>query len=418
MPTMRDLYQSGRLSQYLLWLACGAGVVGLLAARSLVALSPVAGVAAALLNPDLPHAWRYYVRNGAALRAAALYLFVLISGLYTANLPDWRHEIFRQLPWLGVPLAFTVAVPLRQGQRVAVGALFVLGTAAVGLATLAQFMGRTAAITEAIRLGQNVPVITRVFHIHFGVMLALAFFWGVELQRSPLVRPWLRAALLGALAAIVLVLHVLAYRTGLLALYAGLLATVLRLLWCRRWGPVMGLLGLLVAGPWLGYQLLGPLQQRWGNTRWDISQFLNGRDINDYSLARRLAAWETAAAVVRAHPLLGVAPADANAAMMEQYAWRDFGLRPENRIMIHNQYLHALVGGGVLGLVLWLAVLLGPLVQPGLRQNPYIRHFVVVFGAALCVDSMLELQTGYNLFVFGYGFLVVAAGRATARPQL
>ena len=390
----------------------------LLAARSLVALSPVAGVAAALLNPDLPHAWRYYVRNGAALRAAALYLFVLISGLYTANLPDWRHEIFRQLPWLGVPLAFTVAVPLRQGQRVAVGALFVLGTAAVGLATLAQFMGRTAAITEAIRLGQNVPVITRVFHIHFGVMLALAFFWGVELQRSPLVRPWLRAALLGALAAIVLVLHVLAYRTGLLALYAGLLATVLRLLWCRRWGPVMGLLGLLVAGPWLGYQLLGPLQQRWGNTRWDISQFLNGRDINDYSLARRLAAWETAAAVVRAHPLLGVAPADANAAMMEQYAWRDFGLRPENRIMIHNQYLHALVGGGVLGLVLWLAVLLGPLVQPGLRQNPYIRHFVVVFGAALCVDSMLELQTGYNLFVFGYGFLVVAAGRATARPQL
>lgn len=176
MPTMRHLYQSGRLSQYLLWLACGAGVVGLLAARSLVALSPVAGVAAALLNPDLPHAWRYYVRNGAALRAAALYLFVLISGLYTANLPDWRHEIFRQLPWLGVPLAFTVAVPLRQGQRVAVGALFVLGTAAVGLATLAQFMGRTAAITEAIRLGQNVPVITRVFHIHFGVMLALAFF--------------------------------------------------------------------------------------------------------------------------------------------------------------------------------------------------------------------------------------------------
>ena len=418
MPTMRDLYQSGRLSQYLLWLACGAGVVGLLAARSLVALSPVAGVAAALLNPDLPHAWRYYVRNGAALRAAALYLFVLISGLYTVNFPDWRHEIFRQLPWLGVPLAFTVAVPLRQGQRVAVGALFVLGTAAVGLATLAQFMGRTAAITEAIRLGQNVPVITRVFHIHFGVMLALAFFWGVELQRSPLARPWLRAALLGALAAIVLVLHVLAYRTGLLALYAGLLAAVLRLLWCRRWGPVMGLLGLLVAGPWLGYQLLGPLQQRWGNTRWDISQFLNGRDINDYSLARRLAAWETAAAVVRAHPLLGVAPADANAAMMEQYAWRDFGLRPENRIMIHNQYLHALVGGGVLGLVLWLAVLLGPLVQPGLRQNPYIRHFVVVFGAALCVDSMLELQTGYNLFVFGYGFLVVAAGRATARPQL
>ena len=416
---LRDSYQSGRLSQYLLWLACGAGVVGLLAARSLVALAPVAGVAAVLLNPDLPASWRYYVRNGAALRAAALYAFLVISGVYTADFSDWRHEVFRQLPWLGVPLAFTMAVPLSGRQRVAVGALFVLATAAVGLATLGQFLGHAAAATEAIRLGHNMPVITRVFHIHFGVMLALAFFWGVELRRSPLVRPWLRAALLGALVGIVLVLHVLAYRTGLLALYAGVLAAALRLLWRRRWLPGLGLLSLLVAGPWLGYRLLGPMHQRWGATRWDVNQFLDGHDINDYSLARRLAAWETAATLVRAHPLLGVAPADANAAMMAQYAWRDFGLRPENRIMIHNQYLHALVGGGVLGLGLWLAVLLWPLAQPRPRRNPYIRHFVVIFGAALCVDSMLELQTGYNLFVFGYGFLVVAAARrAPATPQL
>ncbi len=418
MPTVRDLYHSGRLSQYLLWLACGAGVVGLLAARSLVALSPVAGVVAVLLNPDLPNAWRYYLRNGAALRAAGLYLFLLISGLYTSDMPDWRHEVFRQLPWLGVPLAFTLAVPLRAWQRVAVGALFVLGTAAVGLATLGQFVTHAAAATEAIRLGRNMPVITRVFHIHFGVMLALAFFWGVELRRSPLARPWLRGVLLGAVVGIVLVLHILAYRTGLLALYAGLLAAALRLLWHRRWGAGLGLLGLLVAAPLLGYQLVGPLHQRWGATRWDVNQFFSGHDINDYSLARRLAAWETAAVLVRAHPLLGVAPADANAAMMDQYAWRDFGLRPENRIMIHNQYLHALVGGGALGLGLWLAVLLGPLVQPGPRRNPYIRHFVVVFGVALFVDSMLELQTGYNLFVFGYGFLVVAAARRAAAPQL
>ena len=418
MPTLREFYQSGRLSQYLLWLACGAGVVGLLAARALVALSPVAGVVAALLNPSLPTAWRHYLRNGAAIRAALLYLFLLVSGVYTADLPDWRHEVFRQLPWLGVPLAFTVAVPLGRRQRVAVGALFVLGTAAVGLATLGQFLGHAAVATEAIRLGQNMPVITRVFHIHFGVMLALAFFWGVELRRGPAAPPWLRAALLGAVVGIAVVLHVLAYRTGLLALYAGLLAAAARLLWHRRWAPGAGLLLLLLTTPWLGYQLLGPLHQRWGATRWDVSQFFDGHDINDYSLARRLAAWENAGALVREHPLLGVAPADANAAMMAQYAWRDFGLRPENRIMIHNQYLHALVGGGVLGLGLWLAVLLWPLAKPGARRNPYIRHFVVVFGAALCVDSMLELQTGYNLFVFGYGFLVVAAARRAAAPQL
>ncbi|UOQ78521.1 hypothetical protein MUN84_08200 [Hymenobacter sp. 5516J-16] len=35
--------------------------------------------------------------------------------------------------------------------------------------------------------------------------------------------------------------------------------------------------------------------------------------------------------------------------MMEQYDWQNHGLRPENRVMIHNQYLHQLVGAELWG---------------------------------------------------------------------
>ena len=401
-------YSSGRLSQHLLWLACLAGGAGLLAARALVALAPVVGVLAVLANPELRRALPRYFRNGAAMRAAAIVLFLVLSSSYTSEWAVWRHEVFRSLPWLAVPLAFTLAVPLTGRQRLAVGAGFVLGTAAVGLATLGRYLLDPASANAAIHIGQNMQAITRVFHVSFGLMLAQSFFWGLQLRRHPLAGPWLRRALLAATAAVVLTLHVLAYRTGLLVLYTGLLTYAGWLLARRRAALGLGLLLLLGAGPWLAYHTLESVRQRVESTAWDVRQFTLGHDINNYSLARRLAAAQTAGHVIGQHWLLGVAPADTHAAMMDQYAWQDFGLRPGNRVEVHNQYLEALMGGGLLGLGLWLAVLFWPLARPWGRRSPALCFFILTQATVMLVADMLSLQIGLNLFVFGYGFLVVA----------
>ena len=408
---MVQYYVSGRLSQQLLWLASLAGVVGLLAARSLVALAPVVGVLAALANPHLRRDLPGYFRNGAARRAAALVVFLLVSGLYTSEWAVWRHELFRSLPWLAVPLAFAVAVPLTGRQRLAVGALFVLGTSGVGLATVAQYLLDAARANQAITAGQNVEAATGLFHIPFGVMLALSFFWGLLLRRSPAAGPVLRAVLLAAAGAAAAVLHVLAYRTGLLVLYTGLLAYVGGLLGSRRLWLGLGLLAGLALAPWLAYRSLESVRQRVDGTVWDVQKYTLGQDMNNYSLARRLAAIETAGAVIGQHWLLGVGPADTHAAMQAQYAWRDFGLRPANRIEVHNQYLEALMGGGVLGLGLLLALLFGPLLRHEQRRNPAIIYFLIAQATAMLVVDSLSLQIGLNLLVFGYGFLVVAQER-------
>lgn len=410
------MYASGRLSQYLLFLAALMGVAGLLAARFLVALAPVVGVLAALANPNLRHDWRNYFRNGAAMRAAALVVFLLLTGFYTSEWVVWRHELFRSLTWLGVPLAFAVAVPLAGGQRRAVGSFFVLGTAAVGLATLGQYLRNPAAANAAIAIGQNMPAVTGLFHISFGVMLASAFFWGLLLRGHLLARPWLRGVLLGASVVAVLVLHVLAYRTGLLVLYAGLLACVLRLLLHRRLALALALLAALALAPWVAYHTLRAVRERVNASVWDVQQYQQGHDINTYSLARRLAALESAGNLVGQHWLLGVGPADTHAALMQQYQWKDFGLLPQNRVDVHNQYLEALLGGGVVGLALWLAVLCWPLTQAWARRDGYVWTFIVTQATVMLTADVLSLQIGLNMFVFGYGLLVVAGERRDASP--
>ncbi|GAB3847337.1 hypothetical protein GCM10028822_08610 [Hymenobacter terrigena] len=404
-------YLSGRLSQYLLLLACLAGIAGLLASRALIAIAPIVGVVAALANPQLRQAIPGYFRNGAAMRAAAVVVFLLISGLYTTELLVWRHELFRDLTWLAVPLAFTLAVPLTRRQRLAVGSTFVLGVAAVGLATLVQYWQNPTSANEDIFFGRNMPVFTHIFHITFGVMLALAAFWGLILRRQALAHLLLRATLLAAAALAVLTLHILAYRTGLLVFYTGLLAVVVRLLLRRNLALGLGLLVLLVVGPWAAYRGLESVHLRVDSTFWDVGQFTDGNDINETSLSRRLVAIETAHQVIRKHWLLGVAPADARAAMMNQYDWQGFGLRPENRIEVHNQFLQAMVGGGVLGLALLLAVMFWPFTRPWARRQPAIGLFILMQATSMLVDAPLDLQLGLNLFVFGYGFLIVAGER-------
>ena len=422
MFSFHQLYRSGRLSQYLLLLACVAGATGLLAARALVALSPLVGLLAVFTNPNLRRDLPNYARNGAAMRAAAMYALFILSGFFTSDWHEWRHETFRLLPWIGVPLVFSLAVPLNGLQRLGVGVFYVLGTAAVALGTLGQYFTHPDAANFSFGMGQSMPAITRIFHIHFGVMLGLAFFWGVLLCRHKHTRPWLRVALLLSVGIVALTMHLLAYRTGLLVFYVTLFVEALRLVLRRRVAVGFALLLALAVAPWLALRTLAPVQQRWNATRLDIELFQRGQDINQASLARRLAAWETASQVARQHLLLGVGPADAYSAMMAQYDWRDYGLLPANRAMVHNQYLHYLVGSGLVGLLLWLALLLWPLMQPTQRRNPYIREFLLVLGTAMLVDSLLELQIGFNLFVFCYGFLVVAGERhwreATQQPVI
>jgi O-antigen ligase len=349
-------------------------------------------------------------RNGAAMRAAAVVVFLLISGFYTTELLVWRHELFRDLTWLAVPLAFTLAVPLTRGQRLAVGSAFVLGVAAAGLATLVQYWQNPDFANEEIIFGKNMPAFTHIFHISFGVMLALGCFWGMLLRRDALAGRLLRGVLLAAAAAAAITLHVLAYRTGLLVFYTALFAVVVRLLLRRNLMLGLGLLALLVLVPWAAYKGLKSVQQRVDATHWDLEQFTQGHDINHYSLSRRLAAIETAGHVIAQHWLVGVAPADARAAMMTQYDWQGFGLEPENRVEVHNQFLQAMVGGGVLGLALLLAVMCWPLTRPWARQ-PAIGLFMLMQATSMLVDAPLDLQLGLNLFVFSYGFLVVAGER-------
>jgi O-antigen ligase len=86
---------------------------------------------------------------------AFLYLLLLISGLYTEEWAVWRHELYRQLPLLAVPLAFSLAVPLSGRQRYLVGCLFVMGATLIGGATVVRYLLDPDTNNELIMVGEH-----------------------------------------------------------------------------------------------------------------------------------------------------------------------------------------------------------------------------------------------------------------------
>ncbi|UOG74314.1 O-antigen ligase family protein [Hymenobacter tibetensis] len=409
---LRQLYQEGRLSQYLLLLACVAAVVGLFASRAFVALSPIVGLLAAGTQPRLRESLSQWLRLKTVVSLGLLYVFLAASVLYTVELDIWRHEIYRKLPLVVVPLVFAVAVPLSSRQRFGIGLFYVVTATLLGIGTLWRYLLDPSEANRLINIGHNVPAITGIFHIHFSILLALAFFFALLLRSHTVATPVVRWVLLVCAVLLAAVMHVLAYRTGLLVMYVMFLCDALILIVMKKrflLGLVM--LATMVGLPFVAYTYLESVKERVDTTFYDIDHYQTNQDINDFSASKRLAAWETAVLIAQEHPILGVGMADVDAAMLSQYSYRDFGMEPKNWAMTHNQYLEYLVGGGVVGLLLWLIVLFGPFLQPVLRRNPYVIHFLIIMSVANLVDSLLQLQIGFNMFVFIYGFLVVSAER-------
>jgi O-antigen ligase len=409
--TLRALQQRNELARPAFLIALGIYIVALFTARrALISLAPLALLAAALLNHDRKLHWRAYCRNPVALVPLALYGWLLLSGFITEDFSEWRHQLFRQLLLLAVPLAVALAPPLAGRHRAALGAGWLGAGVLVAGATLVHYFRHRAAIEESFSRSKNLAAITGVGHIYFGVMLAVAALYGLELAmgRAGNWHPRYRLAAAVGGGVCVGTMHLLAYRTGLLALYVALGVSGLRLLVVRR-RYVLGVLLLLcvAVAPIAAYHTMEGVRRRVAQTQDDLLRFQTGQDINDYSLSQRLAAWATAGELVRTHWLLGVGSGDVPLEMKRQYERRSFGLVLENQKLPHNQYLHHLLGGGVVALVLLLLLFILPLATGPAYQDPCLRHFLIAYGAALCFDSMFEVQYGFNPFMLNYAILVV-----------
>ncbi len=369
---------------------------GLSWSHSLISVG-VAFLAASLLLDR--KAWPSFLHR-LSLPFLLLYGLHALSYFWTENLGQWWVEMRIKLPLVFLLPATVVAWrESSEAVKKLVVAVFHASVLAVGVATLGRVLSDTSWALEEMRQGRYVPMVGGISHIYYSALAGMGLFW-----LWALAVPASRGVRYGLAGLYLVVLHGLALRTGLVALY--LTAAFLGLRWAWADSRRLGLY-LLALGVGLGLLVLlvryfPPFQKRWQHIQEDLALYRPGAYITYTSLTRRLVALQASWCAFRCSPLWGVGIADNQDAVFAIFPRLPYRWDKEWYILPHNQFVEyalglGLIGLGVFGLFWWWAAR----EKLGAVWAGWLMYWFLLLQG----EAFLERQIGVTAFLWGTGLL-------------
>ena len=325
------------------------------------------------------------------------FFIVVLSGFWSENLPYWLSRVQLRLPFLLLPLAFSQLPPLSKKQFQSLLFTFFVVILVNCLLVLTNYALHFNAITQKLGQGQAMPFLKE--HITFSIMAAYAFFIGIELWAADSFseKKWVKNTVAALTLVLFISLHIIAVRTGILALYVCLiLRGLFFIVQSRRY--IVGLLGFVVLGaiPMLSYQFLPSFQQRVNYAIWDFEQYKAG-DPDAKSDSERIISLKIGAQIFSENKLFGVGYGDIETAMKPIYLEKYPNLDPK---LPHNQWLLTLMGLGVVGFVLSFAAFWYPLlVQSLFKDFLFLSLHLLVFTFSM-TDIPFETSFSLTFYLF------------------
>lgn len=390
-----------RTRQDIIFVTLLAMEVCLFVSRASLSVAMMAFGAATLVHRDLGGQLRAFVRSPLLVGMALLFAVPLVSGLWSEDKATWIDVLRVKLPLLLFPLAFAGGWQLNPKQWRYVGYTFLLLLLVTSVSSFVVYLQNLQAVHEGYLKAKVIATPLMNDHVRYswlvacGVLLCLFLIHKREAPRLNVV-----FAVPGLWFTVFL--HVLAARTGVLALYIILLSYAgwVAFRKSRRAGLVGA--GLLVALPLVAWLALPTFQNRLAYFLYDIGHvkeqvYLPGS--NDGNRSRSLlAGW----AILRQHPL-GVGAGDVQHEADRWYGTNVPGILPADRIYPSSEWLVYGAMAGWLGVIVFTAVMLLPLFLKEVKHRLFWVLLNGITAFSFLFDVGLEVQYG----VFLYTFLVL-----------
>jgi O-antigen ligase len=378
--------------------------------RAALSVSMGLFVITAFLHNNIKKQLTVYLSSPLLWGMSLLFLLPLISGLWSTDKKVWMELVRIKLPLLFLPLAFAgpFAFSRQQWKRLAVFFIAIITTGTVW--SMIQYAADMTDIQAAYLKAKTIPTPLHNDHVRFSWLVSTAILLAAWLCR----REWMQYkkwSLVWSIVAVWLIvfLHILAARTGLLCLYAMLLVTsvwwLIKKVNRRSASWKYGIAGLLIIIllPVLAWYTLPTFQNRVKYFRYDFSyagkvQYLPGG--ND---AMRVISLKTGWQVMNNHAATGVGYGDVlqevNALYEKNYPQMtaaDKLLYPSSEWLVYG----AACGWG--GLLLFSCCMVIPfLIQVKNKGLWYLLNLSTAI--SFLFDIGLDVQYG----VFVYAFIIL-----------
>lgn len=323
-----------------------------------------------------------------------------VSYFWSADAGYWKDRLEVKLPIVLLPLAFSFLPAFSQRQlKIFTGAMAAILLASIGY-TAVLVLRDPGFYIQQYDYSQVLPVLAKKDHIRYSLSLSLFVVWCAYY--------WPRLGSTGmkwyiglSMLVIVIFLHILAARTGLLALYLFFLVWVLYGGMKKSKWYAAGLLVLMIGGMLAAVTYVPTLKQRIGYVSYSYIMYKKGERSGIYSDIGRIISYDVAGTIIKQHPVAGVGAGDILNEMKTVYR-QEFPDVDEAHILLpHNQFLIVMLAGGIPALILFLAWLFAPLGL--LRRNRKSIFFLstwLMLLLVLMVEPALEVQFGVFVYLF------------------
>lgn len=372
--------------------------------RALLSASIIAFTVVSFLHADPKQHIRNFFSTPLLWGLSLLFFLPLLSGLWSDDKTEWQLMMLIKAPLFLLPLGFAGPITFSKRQWEWLAYIFILLIVGASVWSMFHYVNNAGTINEGYLRAKTMITPLENDHVRFSwlVSIAILFSGGLCFQRKnrKSIGDWLLAIVATWL---IIFLHILAARTGLLSFYIMLAGLVIWLIIKKmKWQYSITLLLLFFALPFIAYQTLPTFHNRVKYFLYDLEyskkiQYLPGA--ND---AVRMISINAGIKVIQQEPFSGVGFGDIIHATKKEYEKNYPQMIEADKIYPSSEYIMYAAGCGWPGLVIFIFVMIIPFfTKTKNKLSWWLLNLTAAF--SLLFDPGLEVQFG----VFAYAFNVL-----------
>ena len=148
------------------------------------------------------------------------------------------------------------------------------------------------------------------------------------------------------------------------------------------------------------------LEKRIRSFLYEQENLKKSKDPNNQTTNQRKEFWKVGMSILSENQVFGYGPGGVKKEYKKYYKKSSTLLLPKNQLLAHNQFLTQAINLGILGFLMWTAILLYSFMRIKKDIKMLFVSYAVLMFFAFMSDDMLEVQAGVTIFSF-FGTMMV-----------
>jgi O-antigen ligase len=199
---------------------------------------------------------------------------------------------------------------------------------------------------------------------------------------------------------IILYIHVLAVRSGVLAFYVSAFVLLVKhLIEVKYFKVLFAAIICFLIFPYIAYQLSPTFKTKYHYMKYDIEQYTSGNYNMVSSDIRRILSIRSGIDAAKENSTFGVGYGDIEQATFDSFDSKFPNAPKENRMLPHNQIIYTYTGLGWIGIVLFMTIFLIPLIYKKAWKNDLVLAIHIIVFSSFLSEYTFETQIGVAFYL-------------------